>query len=265
MDPHPDLRSAGIINTYAISEGLKASKAGMTTKEINDVVFNNIMKGGGKPLFYGYHGFPESCCICINDQVVHGVPGDRVLQEDDLITIDCGTEYKGFCVDSADTIIVPKNPTYISMDGSDGPLVHRIPKKQNNLMVVGQLILQVLCNVVKNGVSLYEIAQKGDELASRYSVNIFPQFGGHGIGKSPHEPPVIFHTTRGVDSGYIEMMKNTYLTEGQVICIEPSISLGSTDTYVEDDNWTQTTVDGSLTCHFERTIFVKKDGYEIIC
>lgn len=247
MNKIESMRVAGRINKNAINLGIDAIQKRTNLIEVNRIIEDYILKEGGYPAFKGYNGYPATSCLSVNDEVVHSIPKNYFPKNNDIITIDLGTKINGFCVDSAKTIVVG---SYYELN--------------NRLSDICYDILMAAILMVRSGVSLYEIAEECDYVANVYGVYINNEFGGHGIGTSVHENPLILHTLNGISNAQIDWMKSTKLYEGQTMCIEPIITWNKTDTYVTNDGFTIKTKDGSYAAHCEDTILVTKQHGEIL-
>lgn len=234
------MRHAGKI-AYSILNNLKTIIVpGMTTKEIDEYVYNTIIKNDSKPTFLNYDGFPASACVSLNEVIVHGIPGELKVKNGDIITVDIGVNYKGINVDTA--------YTYILGD---------VNKKVTNLVNETQRALYEGIKVIKPGISLNEVCTAIEKVAKSNKFGIIKQLTGHGVGKELHEDPYIPNYSN-IES------ENIILKEGMTLAIEPMFSMGTDEIYMDEDGWTIYTADYSRTAHFEHTVLVTKDGYEII-
>jgi len=234
------MRESGKI-TYGILSSLKDFiKPGMTTKEIDNYVYNYIISHGGTPSFLGYEGFPASACISINDMVVHGIPDDTKIKKGDIVSVDVGTIYKGYHSDSAYTYIIGE-----------------VPKKTKKFVDDTKKSLYKGISVIKEGIKLNEVCKAIESVAKENGYGVFDCLTGHGVGKNLHEDPFIPNLSNHESEGII-------LKSGMTLAIEPMFSLGTKDVWLLPDEWGIVTRDGSLSAHFEHTILVTKDGYEIL-
>ena len=233
------LRIAGNI-VYETHQYLKDKvKPGITTKELDTLAENFIRSKNATPSFKGYEGFPAATCISINEQVVHGIPGNRKLKEGDIVSIDIGACYKGYHGDSAWTY-----------------KVGNISKEKEDLMKYTEEALYVGLKEVKPGNRIGDIGCAIEEFATKHNLGVVKELVGHGVGTSVHEDPEVpNYGKRG--TGHV-------LKEGMVLAIEPMLTLGSPDIVMLDDNWTIETEDYSPSAHYEHTIVVTKDGYKIL-
>jgi len=233
------LKEAGRLTYLTHCEVKKHIKAGITTNELDRIAEEFILKNGGTPSFKNYNGFPKSICASINDEVVHGIPSNRKLKEGDIISIDIGVCYKGYHGDSAWTYPVGT----ISKD------------KQYLLEHTEKSLFEGL-SMIKPGNRLGDVCARIATYASDHNLGIVRELVGHGVGAKLHEDPEI--------PNYGIAGTGPILKEGMVLAIEPMLNLGSDDVVMLDDDWTIVTEDGMDSAHFEHTIVITKDGYEIL-
>lgn len=233
------LKEAGHI-VYLTHQYLRPHiKAGIKTKELDRLAEEFIRSKGAIPSFKGYEGFPSTLCISINDEVVHGFPSDRVLQDGDIISIDIGACYKGYHGDSAWTYTVGE----VSDDAK-------------YLLEHTEKALYEGIKQAKVGNRIGDISYAVEKYATEHNLGVVKELVGHGVGTSVHEAPdVPNYGTKGT---------GPKIRDGMVIAIEPMLTLGSPDIYIEDNDWTVKTVDSSLSAHFEHTIGVTNDGVIIL-
>ena len=214
-------------------------KAGIKTKELDSLAEKFIRSKGATPSFKGYEGFPSTLCISINDEVVHGFPSERVLKEGDIISIDIGACYKGYHGDSAWTYTVGE----VSDDAK-------------YLLEHTEKALYEGIKQAKVGNRIGDISYAVEKYATEHNLGVVKELVGHGVGTSVHEAPdVPNYGTKGT---------GPKIRDGMVIAIEPMLTLGSPDIYVEDNDWTVKTVDSSLSAHFEHTIAITNEGVIIL-
>lgn len=214
-------------------------KAGIKTKELDQKAEEFIRSKGATPSFKGYEGFPSTLCISINDEVVHGFPSERILQDGDIISIDIGACYKGYHGDSAWTYTVGN----VSDDAK-------------YLLEHTEKALYEGIKQAKVGNRIGDIGYAIEKYAKEHNLGVVKELVGHGVGTSVHESPdVPNYGTKGT---------GPKIRDGMVIAIEPMLTLGSPDIYVEDNDWTVVTIDSSLSAHFEHTIAITNDGVEIL-
>lgn len=238
------LRQSNLLVGRALAEVAKLIKPGVTTLELDRVAEEFIRDNGAIPTFKGFPNqygqpFPGSICASVNDQVVHGIPNDKPLQEGDIVSVDCGTYMNGFCGDSAYTFCV----------GEVAPEVREL------LKVTKEALYKGIENAV-HGKRLGDIGSAVQDHCEKHAYGVVREFVGHGIGKEMHEePPVPNYGKRG--SGVL-------LKSGMCIAIEPMITLGSPQIYMESDRWTIRTRDGKWAAHFEHTLAVRKGKAEVL-
>ena len=233
------LRVAGSITGDTHNYLKKFIKPGITTGELDKLAYDYILSRGCTPSFKGYDGFPGTICASINDEVVHGIPGSRVLKEGDIISLDIGACYKGYHGDSAWTYPVGK-----------------ISKKCEDLLKWTQESLFEGLSVIKDGAHVGDIGCAVSKCAKRHNLGVVRELVGHGVGSDVHEDPDV--------PNYGFAHTGPVLREGMVIAVEPMLNLGSPKIYILDDDWTIITADGKPSAHFEHTVLVTKDGYEIL-
>lgn len=214
-------------------------KEGITTKELDKLCYDFIKKNDAVPSCLGYEGYPATLCTSVNDTVVHGIPGNEKLKNGDIISIDVVIGYKGYQGDAAWTYSVGE-----------------IDDEKKYLLEHTKEALYEGIKMVKPGNRIGDISNAVELCANKYNLGIVKELCGHGIGLDMHEDPDI--------PNYGEKGKGPRLKEGMVICIEPMLNLGSADIYMKDDNWTIKTIDKRPSAHFEHTVLVTKDGYEIL-
>lgn len=214
-------------------------KAGITTKELDRLAEEYIRKMGGVPTCKGYEGFPAALCTSVNDTVVHGIPDNYKLKDGDIITIDMVIGYKGYQGDAAWTYAVGN-----------------ISDDKKYLMEHTEKALYEGVKQVKPGNHIGDISAAVESYANKHNLGVVKELCGHGIGREMHEDPEV--------PNYGTAGTGPKLREGMVICIEPMLNLGTADIYILDDDWTIKTDDGMPAAHYEHTILVTKDGYEIL-
>ena len=233
------LRKAGKIvgNTHNYLK--QFIKPGITTKELNRLAEEFILNSDATPSFKGLYGFPAGCCISVNEEVVHGIPGNRRLKEGDIVSIDIGACYHGFHGDSAWTYPV-------------GNISH---PKARLLRDTEQALMEGL-SVIKNGAHVGDIGYAVEKYATEHRLGVVKELVGHGVGSSVHEEPDV--------PNYGKKGTGPELKTGMVIAVEPMLNLGTADVYMLDDDWTVITADDKPSAHFEHTVLVLDDGYEIL-
>ena len=233
------MRQAGMMVSKTHKYLKKYIRPGITTKELDKLAEEYILSLGGVPSCKGYEGFPATLCTSINDEVVHGIPSNRKLKNGDIITIDMVIGYKGYQGDAAWTYAVGD-----------------ITDKKKYLMKHTEQALYKGIEKVKPGARIGDISNAVEVYATKHKLGIVKELVGHGIGKDMHEEPDV--------PNYGKINSGPKLKEGMVICIEPMLNLGTADIYIEDDDWTVRTMDGKPAAHYEHTVLVTKDGYEIL-
>ena len=233
------MRKAGMMVSKTHKYLKQFVKPGITTKELDKLAEDYIISMGGIPSCKGYEGFPATLCTSVNDEVVHGIPSDRKLKNGDILTIDMVIGYKGYQGDAA--------WTYAVGDISD---------KKKYLMKHTKKALYKGVEQVKPGARIGDISHAVEDYAKRHKLGVVKELVGHGIGRDMHEEPDV--------PNYGKAGIGPRLKEGMVICIEPMLNLGTADIYVEDDEWTIRTMDGKSAAHYEHTVLVTSDGYEIL-
>ena len=214
-------------------------KEGITTKELDSIAEKFIREHDGIPTCKGYEGFPATLCTSINDEVVHGIPSNRKLKNGDIITIDMVIGYHGYQGDSAWTY-----------------QVGNINDKKKYLMEHTKNALYEGIKQVKPGNHIGDISNAVEEYAKKHNLGVVKELVGHGIGTEMHEEPDV--------PNYGKKGTGPILKEGMVICIEPMLNLGSASIAMLDDDWTIVTQDEKPSAHYEHTVLVTKDGYEIL-
>jgi methionyl aminopeptidase len=229
------MRKAGRIAAQAMRAVRMAIKPGVTTEELNNIANSFIVESGARSAFKGYRGFPASVCISVNDEVVHGIPGKRVLREGDIVGIDLGVEYEGYYGDIAATFPVGK-----------------VGGEARKLIEVAREALEAGISQCKVGNHLFDISAAIQEVVEKNGFSVVRQFVGHGIGKSLHEDPQV--------PNYGERGKGPLLESGMTFALEPMVNVGGWEVEVLSDGWTVVTADGSLSAHFEHTVAVTDKG-----
>jgi len=218
----------------------KFVKEGAKTKELEEVCVDRVNRiGNVKPAFKGYNGFPYCLCISINDEVVHGMPGDRVLTEGDVVSLDFGILYDGFYGDAALTYKVGE-----------------ISRKAERLISVTESSLYKGIEEAREGNRLHDISHAIQSHVEDAGFSVVREFVGHGIGRNLHEEPQV--------PNYGEKGTGIRLKKGMVLAIEPMVNMGQSEVMIKRNGWTAVTKDGSLSAHFEHTIAITDNGPEIL-
>ncbi len=233
------MRQAGKIVATVLAELKSAVKPGVKTGILDEIAERETEKLGAIPSFKGYHGYPASVCVSINDEIVHGIPGDRIMNESDIVSIDFGVIYNDFQGDAAVTVGV----------GSISPEAEKLLAATEGSLMAGIQAAHV-------GARLGDISSAIQDYAESRGFSVVREYTGHGIGRSMHEDPQI--PNFGIPG------QGPVLKRGMTFALEPMINIGDWRTRLEDDNWTVRTCDGSLSAHFEHTIVITDEGSEIL-
>ena len=232
------LREAGRIARVALDAAVAMAKPGVTTAEIDREVERVIKSLGAVPEFKGYHGYPASSCISVNDEVVHGIPGGRRLEAGDIVGIDVGARFKGFVGDNAATVPIGK-----------------VAAKAQRLVDTTRECLEAAVKECLPGRRLSDIGRAVQTIAEARGYSLVRDYAGHGIGTRMHEDPQV---PNYVDAA--TMKRDVVLKEGLCIAIEPMLNAGGPEVRTLEDGWTVVTEDGSLSAHWEDSVAVTKDG-----
>ncbi|MFD2216898.1 MULTISPECIES: type I methionyl aminopeptidase [Bacillaceae] len=233
------MREAGRIVALTHQELIKHIKPGVTTKELDVIAEKFIRAHDAIPSFKGYNGFRGSICASVNEELVHGIPGDRVLNDGDIISIDIGAKYNGYHGDSAWTYPVGK-----------------ISDEAQRLLDVTEESLFRGLKEAKPGDRLSNISHAIQTYVEEHGFSVVREYVGHGVGQELHEDPQIPH--------YGPPNKGPRLKPGMVLAIEPMVNAGTRYVRTLEDDWTVVTVDGKYCAHFEHTIAITEDGFEIL-
>ena len=233
------MREAGAIVGDTHKYLIPYLKPGITTKKIDELARKYILSRGATPSCYHYNGYPGNICISVNDEVVHGIPGNRKLQDGDIVTLDICACYKGYHGDSAWTYAVGN-----------------ISEDKKYLMKHTEKSLYKGLEQVRPGAHIGDIGEAVQTYAESHNLGVVKELVGHGIGTNLHERPDV--------PNYGKKGTGPVLKEGMTIAVEPMINLGTADVYLEDDDWTVVTMDNMPSAHFEHTVLITKDGYEIL-
>jgi methionyl aminopeptidase len=206
-------------------------RPGITTRELDNIAAKEVARLGGKPSFKGYRGYPANICVSINEEIVHGIPGKRILINGDLVSIDFGAIYEGFQGDAALTVGVGK-----------------LTPEASRLMEVTEQSLQAGINTAKAGARLGDVSYAIQEYVESKDLTVIREYTGHGIGRDMHEDPQI--PNFGIKG------QGPLLKKGMTLALEPMVCTGDWHTEVANNNWTVSTADGGLAAHFEHTIAI---------
>ena len=234
------MRQAGLVVGETLELLRKAVAPGVTTKQLDELAEDSIRSRGATPNFLGYHGFPATICTSVNDEVVHGIPGGRVLNEGDLISVDCGAIVEGWHGDAAITVAV----------GEVGPELVELMRVCEESMWRGFAAARLGGRVtdISHAIEQYVLSQ-GD-------YGVVEDYVGHGIGSSMHMPPSV--------PNYGRPGKGSKLVRGLALAVEPMITMGTIETRTLDDDWTVVTTDGSWSAHFEHSFTLTPGGTLIL-
>ena len=230
------MRAAGLLVGQTLELLRTSVRPGMTTLELDEIAEDNIRSSGGTPSFKGYHGFTGSICASVNDEVVHGIPGDRVIEDGDVVSIDCGAIVEGWHGDAAITVAVGE-----------------VPAEALELMRVTEEAMWRGFAAARLGGRVTDISHAVESyVRSQGDYGIIEDYVGHGIGTAMHQPPNVPNFGRPG--------RGPRLVEGLALAVEPMVVLGDQSTHVLPDDWTVKTDDGSLAAHFEHTFTVTPQG-----
>ncbi len=222
-----------------LAEVAAAVRPGVTTGELDLLARKVIARLGAAPSFLGYHGYPAALCISINEEVIHGIPGQRIVQDGDVVSIDVGVFHNGFHGDSATTVLA---------GGGASELV--------KLLDTTRRALDAALAVAKAGVRLSDVSNAVERIVKAAGCSVVRDFVGHGIGRRLHEEPQV--------PNYGAPGRGPVLQAGMTLAIEPMVNLGGHEVKVLDDNWTVVTRDGSPSAHFEHTVAICEGGVEVL-
>ena len=233
------MRCAGRIAANALAAAGAAAVPGITTGELNDLIKKSIEKDGAYPSFLGYAGFPGAACISINDEVIHGIPGKRVLREGDLVKIDVGATYQGYIADCANTFPVGK-----------------IDDEAQRLIDVTRQSFYEGMKYAQTGNRVSDISHAIQTYVEENGFSVVRKYVGHGVGSKLHEEPEVPNFgSPGVGAR---------LVSGMTIAVEPMVNQGVYTVKELDDGWTVKTRDGKLSAHYENSVLITENGPEIL-
>jgi methionyl aminopeptidase len=233
------MRQAGKIVATVLVILAEAVRPGLKTKELDIIAEREVRRLGGTPSFKGYRGYPASLCVSINDEVVHGIPGDRILKEGDIVSLDFGAIYRGYQGDAARTVGV----------GTISPQARALIQATEGAFNAG---ISMACDQNRLG----DISAAVQQYAESRGFSVVREYTGHGIGRQMHEEPLI--PNFGVPGSGPELKK------GMTFAIEPMLNVGDWLTRVGSNQWTVSTADGSLSSHFENTIAITDREPEVL-
>ncbi len=229
------MREAGRITAGALRVVGEAVRPGVTTGELDALAEEYIRSQGARPAFLGYHGFPATLCISVNEEVVHGIPGKRRLVEGDIVSVDCGAIVDGYYGDAAMTFPVGT-----------------IADEARHLLDVTRASLEAGIARCRAGMRLHDIGAAVQATVERAGFSVVREYVGHGIGRQMHEDPQV--------PNYGQPGTGPTLRSGMVLAIEPMVNAGGHEVRSLEDGWTVVTCDGSLSAHFEHTVAVTEGG-----
>jgi methionyl aminopeptidase len=218
---------------------VRVVRPGLTTLELDALAERSIHTRGGVPAFKGYRGFPNTLCVALNEQVVHGIPSKRRLRAGDIIGLDLGAKWEGYYGDAA--VTVP---------------VGQIPSNTECLLTTAQEALYMGIKEVSPGKHLSDISHAIQRYAETRGYSVVRAFVGHGIGTALHEEPQV--------PNFGPPGRGPRLKAGMVLAIEPMVNIGDADVEILDDGWTVVTADGQLSAHFEHTVAITDEGHQIL-
>jgi methionyl aminopeptidase len=222
-----------------LQELVRSLRPGLTTLELDACAERGIRVRGGVPAFKGYRGFPNTLCVSLNEQVVHGIPSKRRLRAGDIIGLDLGAKWEGYYGDAAVTMPVGE-----------------IPPETKCLLTIAREALYMGIKEVSPGKHLSDISHAIQRFAEAHGYNVVRAFVGHGIGTALHEEPQV--------PNFGPPGRGPRLKVGMVLAIEPMVNMGDADVEILDDGWTVITADGQLSAHFEHTVAITEEGPQIL-
>jgi methionyl aminopeptidase len=234
------MRHAGSVVAQTLNKLVDALEPGLVVKDLDKIVRREFEKHNVVPTFLGYHGYPATVCVSVNEEIVHGIPGTRVIQDGDIVSLDLGCTYKGFVADSAVTVIVG--------NGHD-------PQRQK-LVEVAKEALDAGIAQARAGNKLGQISHAIQEHIEANGFGVVREYVGHGVGRDMHEEPQV--------PNFGPPDKGPVLKKGMVLALEPMVTAGDWRTRQLADHWTVVTADGSLAAHFEHTIAITDDDPEVL-
>lgn len=234
------IRETGHIVAEVLAELRSAVRPGITTGELDALGAAALRRHGAKSSSLGYHGYTKSLCTSVNAEIVHGIPGERVLHEGDIVTLDLAASYNGWHADSAITVPI----------GQTSQEVQRLLKITEDALYRG-------IAAARAGNRVQDIGRAVQQYVEAAGFSVVRHYSGHGVGRSMHEDPQVLNY---VEPGYPRIV----LKPGMVLAIEPMVNIGGIETAVLDDGWTVVTVDGSYSAHFEHTVAITEGDADIL-
>jgi methionyl aminopeptidase len=242
------MRRAGLVVGQTLQLMAQTVRPGMTTRQLDELAEEHIRGCGATPSFLGYHGFTGTLCTSVNDEVVHGIPGSRVLQEGDLVSIDCGAIVDGWHGDAALSLVVGGRE-------AGRPEDLELIDATEDSMWAGIAALAVGESLYAVGAAVEDSLVEAGERSGR-EYGIVEDYVGHGIGTAMHMDPQV--------PNYRVREKGPTVRSGLTVAIEPMVTLGSAETHVLEDDWTVVTTDGSRAAHWENSVAVTDDGIWVL-
>ena len=233
------MREAGRVVAFAVRKAFDALEQGITTRELDAIARGAIESEGAKPGFLGLYGFPATACVSINEEIVHGIPGDRIVRSGDLVTLDCGAIVDGYNSDHAITEVVGDST-----------------REKDDLIDTTRKSLETGIKAARYGNRIGDVSSAIEGYVVPRSYELVREYVGHGVGKRLHEPPQV--------PNFGKSGQGLELQVGLVLAIEPMVNVGGWQTRILDDEWTVVTADGSLSCHFEHTVAITEDGPQVL-
>jgi len=233
------MRQAGRIVAITLDKIKEVIKPGITTRQIDELAERLIIEQQAIPAFKGLYGFPATLCVSINEEVVHGIPGDRVLQEGDIVSIDCGALVNGFYSDAARTFPVGN-----------------VSEVAKSLIDVTQQSFFQGIKYARVGNRLEDISHAIQKYVEKHGFSVVRDYVGHGIGRAMHEDPQV--------PNYGKAGRGVRLVKGMCLAIEPMVNVGGYQVKTLSNEWTVVTTDGSLSAHYENTVVILDNGPEVL-
>ena len=233
------MRPACVVASTVLDEVAGFIRPGLTTRDVDQFAAQRIKQHGAKSAFLGYRKYPCHTCLSVNEEVVHGLAGDRQLRFGDIVSIDCGVMYKGFIGDTARTVAV----------GGCGVLAQRLMDVTDQALYVG--IAQAVA-----GKRVTDISRAVQDYVEGNGFSVVREFVGHGVGRTMHEEPQV--------PNFVDSKCNQKLRPGMTIAIEPMVTAGQPGVKILNDGWTVVAQDGSLSAHFEHTVLITEGEPEIL-
>ncbi|MFH1655559.1 MAG: type I methionyl aminopeptidase [Candidatus Omnitrophota bacterium] len=233
------IRKAGKVLVGIVDKIKENTKPGITTAQLNNLAEDLILKAGGEPAFKGYRGFPSSACISVNEEIVHGIPGNRILKNGEIVSVDLGIRLDGYFADVAFTLTL-------------GNVNGRLKK----LVDVTKKALDIGISKARVGNRLSDISHSIQSFVESNGFSVVRDFVGHGIGKELHEDPEV--------PNFGQSKLGPELKPGMVLAIEPMVNIGTWESEILQDGWTAVTKDRLPSAHFEHTVAITENGPQVL-